>query len=119
MSNITVRKANVLLTVPDVQREEYLSKGFDVVDDKTNKVLEAALPRDVNALTIMVQKLQDEIKALKKENAELKQQLNSMAETVKETEEVEPPQEPEEVEEPEETKAFTPINKRKPKNTKG
>ena len=30
--DITVRRANVLLTIPEDQKSEYLAKGFDVID---------------------------------------------------------------------------------------
>jgi uncharacterized small protein (DUF1192 family) len=115
--NITVRKANVVLTVPEEQREEYLNKGFDVIDSKTLAVVDKAIPRDVNALSVMVQELQDKVKALTEENARLKAELGSSTPTASSHEE-DKPEELEDEEISESKEEFTPINKRKPAKTK-
>jgi len=117
MSNITVRKANVLLTVPVEQKEEYLNKGFDVVDSRGNAVIERAIPKDVNALSVMVQELQEEVKKLKEENIKLKAQLSSNEKPVEEPKEEEPIEAEESEESVEEEEEFTPINKRNQKKT--
>lgn len=80
MSNIiTVKRANVLLDVPEEQREEYLAKGFDVID-KDGKVLVAAtVTNDVNTLHRKLAEAQEQIKILKEENARLNKELDEMA----------------------------------------
>lgn len=80
MSNvITVRRANVLLDVPEEQKEEYLSKGFDVID-KDGKVLTAAtMTNDVNTLHKKLAEAQEQIKILKAENERLNKELDEMA----------------------------------------
>lgn len=46
---IKVRRGNVILRVPEYQKQEYLAKGFDVITED-GKVLEATVPSDVNTL---------------------------------------------------------------------
>ena len=106
MENITVRRANVILTIPAYQKEEYLNKGFDVVNSQTGKVLEAAVPKDIGALVVKNEELQNKIKALTEENSKLKKQLKELKAAKDKTEEEE---EFEELEEQE----FVPINQRK------
>lgn len=69
MDRIIVKRANVVLEVLPEEKDYYMSLGYSVLD-KSGKVIEESLPTDVNALQIMVAKLQ-------KENAELKEKLNS------------------------------------------
>ena len=113
MGIITVRRANVVLDVPDYQQAEYLAKGFDVIG-ADGKVIAKATPNDPNALKKAYAELLKENEELKKENDMLKQQLTS--EPVK----VEEPKKVEEVEDDdfEESEEFTPINKRGPKKKK-
>lgn len=98
--NICVQRANVLLTVPEEQKDEYLAKGFDVIDEKTGKVLEATIPSDAGALKVKVEQLQKKVKELEEENSSLKvqikslnEELDSLAEEVPSTQEglVDPP----------------------------
>ncbi len=76
---ITVRRANVLLDVPKEQQEEYLSKGFDVIDKDGNVIAEATMTNDVSTLHKKLAEAQEEIKALKEENARLNKELDEMA----------------------------------------
>lgn len=69
MAIITVRRANVLLRVPEQQKNEYLNKGFDVVG-KDGEVLEHTTPSDANVL-------KREYIAQKKYIKELEEKLNS------------------------------------------
>ena len=76
MDTITVRRANVILRVSPEQKQEYLNKGFDVIDDTTGAVKEATVPMDVNVLKkayvehmAKIKELEDEIKKLKEEKA--------------------------------------------------
>lgn len=126
MGTIQVRRANVILDVPDYQQAEYLAKGFDVIG-ADGKVLVKTTPNDLNALKKAYTDLLAEVEALRKENTELKKQLDSKSKKVEDVEEkkeemAEEPETPEEVEEeeiPEEPKkAFTPINKRGSKKQK-
>ena len=113
MGIIQVRRANVILDVPEEQQEEYLAKGFDVIG-ADGKVLVKTVPNDINSLKKSYTELLSEFEAMKKENEELKKQLASQKE---ETVEAEEPVESETVEEVEEKK-FTPINKRSSKKQK-
>lgn len=67
MSNITIRKGNVELTVPEDQKERYLNLGYDAYDEAGNLIAEAP--------TTDVQALQAKIVDLLKENSELKAEL--------------------------------------------
>lgn len=60
-----VKKGNVVYTIQDTEKDAYLSRGFAVIDNK-GKVLESA------KLT-----LEQEVKALRKENKELKAQVKA------------------------------------------
>ena len=80
MSNIiTVRRANVLLDVPEEQKEEYLSKGFDVIDKDGKVIAEATMTNDVNTLHKKLGEALQRIKSLEDENARLNQELDEMA----------------------------------------
>lgn len=103
MANITVRRANVVLDVPEVQKNEYLAKGFDVIG-ADGKILERTVPNDVNSLKKAYHELTEKVKELEAENKKLKEQIASKGKKV------------EKVAEPEDE--FVPINKRGPKKTK-
>lgn len=121
MATIKVRKANVVLTVPDYQQNEYLAKGFDVIG-ANGKVVVRTTPNDINSLKKAYSELLSEVEELRKENSKLKEQLGSKSKKVEN--EVEEPEVEEPVEEPQEEipeepkKAFTPINKRGSKKQK-
>lgn len=105
MVNITVRRANVVLDIPEVQKNEYLAKGFDVIG-ADGKILERTVPNDLNSLKKAYAELTQKVKELEAENAELKKQLSSKKKVDKsEKPEVNPVEE-------EKPKEFTPINKR-------
>jgi hypothetical protein len=61
-----VIKGNVQYTIQDSEKETYLARGFSVIDKKGN-VIESA------KLTI-----EQEVKALRKENKELKARLKDV-----------------------------------------
>lgn len=106
MANIIVRRANVVLDIPEIQKAEYLAKGFDVIGPN-GKIIERTTPNDINSLKKAFNELTEKVKELEKENAKLREQLASKkkVEKVKEPE-VDP------VEEEKPKKEFTPINKR-------
>lgn len=79
MANITVRRANVLLTVPDYQKGEYLAKGFDVVDNKGKVLEEATMTNDVGTLQKKLGQAHERIKQLEAEVARLNKELDEMA----------------------------------------
>lgn len=79
MGNITVRRANVLLTVPDYQKGEYLAKGFDVVDNKGKVLEEATMTNDVGTLQKKLGQAHERIKQLEAEVARLNTELDEMA----------------------------------------
>lgn len=114
MGIIQVKRANVILDIPDYQQDEYLAKGFDVIG-ADGKVVVKATPNDPNSLKKAFTELTAEVEKLRKENAELKNQLESNSKKPEKVEEVKV-EEPEEVEQPEEEaepeEDFTPINKR-------
>lgn len=81
MSNmITVRRANVLLDVSEDQKDEYLAKGFDVIDKDGNVVTEATVTNDVSTLHKKLAEAQEKIKILEEENKRLNEELDSLAE---------------------------------------
>lgn len=107
MANIIVRRANVVLDIPEFQKAEYLAKGFDVIGPN-GKIIERTTPNDINSLKKSFNELTEKVKELEKENAKLKEQLASKKKKVEKVEE--PEVNPVEEEKPK--KEFTPINKR-------
>lgn len=79
MGNITVRRANVILTVPDYQKEEYLTKGFDVVNERGKVLEEAKMTNDVGTLQKKLGQAHEKIKQLEAEIARLNKELDEMA----------------------------------------
>lgn len=65
--DIFVRQANVILAIPEEQKDEYVSRGFDVVTE-SGVVVEAAIPHDVPTL-------QSKLKELRDENANLRNKI--------------------------------------------
>ena len=110
MANITVRRANVILTVPDYQQAEYLAKGFDVIG-ADGKVLIKTTPNDTNSLKKAYKELTARVMELEAENKKLKEQLASKSTKVEKVKD----ESKEDEYAPEE---FTPINKRGSKKTK-
>lgn len=107
MGNILVRQANVVLDIPEEQRDEYLAKGFDVIGANGKPIIKAT-PNDLNSLKKAFAELTEKVKALELENSQLKKQLNSQ-----DTPKIED-EDPVTVndETSDETEDFTPINKR-------
>lgn len=83
---IIVKRANVLLDVPAEQKDEYLAKGFDVID-KSGKVLTYAtktsdpkvLQRKLDDAHETIKKLKEEIKRLNEEIKRLNEELDEIA----------------------------------------
>lgn len=78
MADITIRKENVELTVPEDQKDRYLKLGYSVYSD--GKLVEEAPINDVGALRLKVSELEalvkqkdEEIKKLKQASAKQKQ----------------------------------------------
>lgn len=82
MADIKVRRANVVLTIPDYQQNEYLAKGFDVIDSN-GRVIVKTTPNDINSLKKAYKELCEKVDALEKENKALKKALKS-SETIEE-----------------------------------
>ena len=76
---IIVRRANVLLEVPQDQQDEYLAKGFDVLDSKGKVVVEATMTNDISTLRKKLAEAQEKIKVLAAENKRLNEELDSLA----------------------------------------
>ena len=76
MNIIKVRRANVILQVPEEQRKEYLAKGFDVVDENNN-VVEYTVPTDLHTLKTAYSNHIKEIEKLQAENKKLKSDLRA------------------------------------------
>lgn len=73
MSEIKVRRANVILRVSEEQKAEYLAKGFDVIGEN-GTVIEFTVPSDMNVLK---KAYSDHIKEIE----ELKKQIGNSANT--------------------------------------
>lgn len=70
---VMVRRANVVLEVPEASKGDYMKNGYSVIDPNTGAVIEESMPTDVKTL-------QCEVARLKKENEELKAKLNAKVE---------------------------------------
>lgn len=91
---IKVRRANVILDIDEAQKSEYLTKGFDVVNEEGKVLEEATMTNDVGALHKKLAEALEKIKALEKENAKLKGKIASKKESVDEGFEEIPEDEP-------------------------
>ena len=99
MAIIQVRRANVILDVPEEQKGEYLAKGFDVIDAQ-GRVIERTTPNDINTLKKAYAELTEKVKALEEENKQLKEKLSDKPVKPEKVEKVEKAEvQPEEVEE--------------------
>lgn len=68
MQTVRVRRGNVVLSVPVIDKDNYLAKGFDVLDEK-GAVVQECIPNDVPTLQAKVSALMEENKRLKEELA--------------------------------------------------
>lgn len=68
---ITVKRANVILTIENDEVDKYLEKGYDVIDG-SGKVVQTGAPKNIGALQIALQQKDAEIAELKKEIERLK-----------------------------------------------
>ena len=73
MKNITIRRGNTELTVPEDQKERYLKLGYSVYEN--GKMVEEAPLKDAGALQRRVSELLQENASLKAENKKLKTEL--------------------------------------------
>lgn len=83
----TVQRANVVLQIEDdadiIQR--YRDKGFDVIDNATGKIIERAVPHDIEAFTVLVKDLKAELKQKDLEIEKLKKELAKFKTKTKKT----------------------------------
>lgn len=70
---VTVKRANVVLTVEADEVEKYFEKGYSVIDENGN-VIKASAPTEVGALQKALQDKDVEIAKLKKELEKAKSQ---------------------------------------------
>lgn len=78
----TVQRANVILQIEDDDDiiQKYRDKGFDVIDNATGKVIERAVPHDVEAFTVLVKDLKAELQQKNREIEKLKAELAKVEE---------------------------------------
>ena len=76
---ITVKRANVELTIDSSQKDYYLGQGYSVIDDKTGEIVEDSTVQTVESLNRKIEKLQSlvdskdaEIQKLKKQSSKSK-----------------------------------------------
>ncbi len=79
-NTVKVRKGNVYLTIADTSVERYRAKGFDVVDEHGNVVLES-VPNDTATLKAAYTRQLAEIKQLKERIAKLEEQAKETKKT--------------------------------------
>ena len=70
---IKVRKANKMLSISEDAKDRYLAMGFSVIDE-SGKVIQEAVPVDVNQLKLGYAKISEEAKTLRGKVAELEAQ---------------------------------------------
>lgn len=61
MSTIRVKRANVVLDIRQDEKKKYMEQGFSVIDAKSGKVLEEAMPKDVASLQSLVRNLKNQL----------------------------------------------------------
>lgn len=72
MNTIRVQRANVILDIRPEEKERYKEMGYNVIDEKSGAVVEAALSNDVNVLRRELKEARETIEAQAKEIARLK-----------------------------------------------
>lgn len=81
----TVQRANVILTIADdpatIQR--YKDKGFNVIEKKTGKILERAVPHDAESLRERIAELETVIGQKDKEIQKLQKKLKQKSQVNK------------------------------------
>lgn len=70
MADIKIRKANSVLYIPEEQKDEYVSYGYDVIDER-GVTIERATPNDIPTL-------QARLAEVMTENAKLKKQIEEL-----------------------------------------
>lgn len=72
---IKVQRANVILSIRSDEKEEYMQKGYSVIDDTTGKIIEEAISNDVNFLQKQVKEYRETISAKDAEIKKLKSEI--------------------------------------------
>lgn len=70
---VEVERGNVVLEIPEDYVQRYIDRGFNLLD-KNGKVIKASIPNDVGTLQKAFVEHTEEIKKLKAELAQLKEQ---------------------------------------------
>lgn len=65
-----VKRANVRLRVPKEEADKYVSRGFDVINEK-GEVIKASTPTDISSLKVAYSRVL-------KENAKLKEEIEKL-----------------------------------------
>lgn len=81
MADITIRKGNKELTIPEEQKNRYLALGYSVYEGM--KLVEEAPTNDVGALQAKVARLNKENEELKVENKKLVDEIKKLKSTKK------------------------------------
>ena len=65
----TVRRANVILDIPDAEDiiQQYLDKGYSLIDPVTGAVIKRAMPHEIGALQALVLEKDREIEELREQ----------------------------------------------------
>lgn len=71
MDTIRVRRENVVLSILPHEKQDYMDRGFSVIDEKGN-IIEEALPTDVKQLQKMVLELRIQLAEMKQSQVEKK-----------------------------------------------
>lgn len=75
---IKVQRANVILSIRSDEKEEYMQKGYSVIDDTTGKIVEEAISNDVNFLQKQVKEYRETISAKDAEIKKLKSEITKL-----------------------------------------
>ena len=78
---VKVRKGNISLTVPAIDKEGYLAKGFDIIQTDGTGIKES-ISNDVPTLQAKVMELKKQNKSLKEEINALKDKKSVTTQTV-------------------------------------
>ena len=72
-----IRRANVILQVPEEQVSRYLAQGFDVIDELTGEVLQESIPHNDQALKAKYVELTNKNMELEMRIADLEAKLEA------------------------------------------
>lgn len=83
---IKVKRENVIYSISEEEKKDYVKRGFSLLDEKGNVIKEKETSKtdskELKALTKQVEDLKSQVESLTTENTDLKSQVESLSKPV-------------------------------------